>query len=243
MSEVLPLLLSLLLGIAAGLALARLRQPRQIMSHHMPADPDHDATEELLARLSERSREVDVLRARLASLERLEKDLSLSDPLTGIPNRMLLTERIDHAITRGQRHNTRLGVMVLDLKEFNTLNNQLGCKACDRLLIAVARRLREVVRAEDTVAHLHGDRFAVALEGVFEREDIKRAQESVLRVFAEPFELDDQPVVLEARIGSALYPIDGTDADALLRTAEHGLSKARKGRKTGRATASSKKTG
>jgi diguanylate cyclase (GGDEF)-like protein len=238
-----PLFLSLLLGIAAGFVLARLRQSRQVMSHNAQADADgSDGTEELLARLNERSREVDLLRTRLASLERLEKDLSLSDPLTGIPNRMLLTERIDHAIIRGQRHNTRLGVMVLDLKDFSALDDQLGCKACDRLLIAVARKLREAMRAEDTVSHLHRDRFAIALEGVFEREDIKRAQESVLRVFAEPFELDERTIMLEARIGSALYPLDGKDAEALLRTAEHGLSKARKSRKAGRSTVGNKKT-
>lgn len=242
MPEVLPLVLSFLVGVAAGLVVARLRrrQHYHVMPQGMPTSTG--STEDLLARLAERSREVDTLRARLSSMERLEKDLSLSDPLTGIPNRVLLTERIDHAITRGQRHNTRLGVVVLDLKDFGPLNDRLGRKAGDRLLIAVARKLREVMRAEDTVSHLQGDRFAIALEGVFEREDIERAQESVLRVFAEPFELDDQSVTLEARISSALYPTDGADAEALLRTAEHGLSQARKSHKAGRTSASRKKS-
>lgn len=238
--EFLPLLLSLLVGVAAGFALARLRKRdhAQAMPHGLPSDTHLQG--ELAARLAERTREVDTLRARLTAMGRLEKDLSLSHPLTGIPNRVLLTERIDHAITRGQRHNSRLGVVLLDLKGFGALNERLGRQAADRLLIAVARRLREVMRAEDTVSHLQGDRFAIALEGVFEREDIDRAQESVVRVFSEPFTLDDRGIQLEAHISSALYPADGADAEALLRTAEHGLSQARKSHKAVRPPASAK---
>ncbi|MDX5362648.1 MAG: GGDEF domain-containing protein [Pseudazoarcus pumilus] len=244
MSEFLPLILSLLTGVAVGIAVARLRgrRPQQVMPQTISTSPSDD--DHLAAQLAARTHELESLRARLAALERVEKSLTLSDPLTGIANRTLLTERIDHAITRGQRHNTRLGVVMLQLKDFAALRKRLGEQAADRLLIAAARRLREAVRAEDTVSHLQGDRFAIALEGVFEREDIERAHEAILRAFAEPFEADDQPVALEAEISSALFPADGSDADSLLRAAEHGLSHAGKPRRRtrGKSTAESKQS-
>lgn len=234
MSEIFPLLLSLLTGIAVGLALARLRgrQPKhqqQVMPQTISTCPADDG--QLAAQLAARTHELESLRARLAALERIEKNLTLSDPLTGVANRVLLTERLDHAITRGNRHNARLGVVALQLKDFPALRKQLGQQVADRLLIAAARRLREAVRAEDTVCYLQDERFAIALEGVFEREDIERAHEAILRSFAEPFEVDEQSVSLEAEISSALFPIDGNDADSLLRAAENGLPHGQKPRR------------
>lgn len=237
MLEALPMLLTLIIGIGAGIAIERLRSPRR---QEPPMRASSAELEDLQARLNERTREIGVLQARLTQMERLEKDLTLSDPLTGIANRVLLTERIDHAITRGKRHNTRIGVVMLSLKNFKALHKQLGDQATDRLLVMLARKLREAVRAEDTVSHLQGDLFAIALEGVFESDDIDHAREAVLRVFAEPFTLDDRTITLEAEIGSALHPADGLDADTLLRAAEHGVNGNHKQRKPTRSR--SKKT-
>lgn len=231
MFEALPMLLTLIIGIGAGIAIERLRDSRRVET---PARPTSAETETLTQRLNERTREAEALQARITQLERLEKDLTLSDPLTGVANRVLLTERIDHAITRGKRHNTRIGVLMLSLKNFNTVHKQLGDPAADRLLMMLARKLREAVRAEDTVSHLQDGMFAVALEGVFENEDIERAKESVQRVFAEPFTIDDAAITLEADISSALHPTDGADADTLLRAAEHGITGNHKHRKPAR---------
>lgn len=241
MPEIIPLILSLVIGIAAGIAIERLRgrRPQEVMPQSISTSPEDN--DQLAAQLNARGCEIETLRARLSALERIEKNLTLSDPLTGVANRTLLTERIDHAITRGQRHNTRLGLLMLDLKDFSTLTEQLGQQAADRLLIAAARRLRDAVRAEDTVSHLQGDLFAIGLEGVFEREDIDRAREAVVRVFAEPFELDDRNITLQAEISSALFPMDGTDAESLLRVAEHGLPHAHKPRRAPRAKTGSRK--
>lgn len=237
MPEVIPLILSLVIGIAAGIAIERFRgrRPQEVMPQNISTSPADNG--QLAAQLDARGCEIEALRARLSTQERIEKNLTLSDPTTGMANRTLLTERIDHAITRGQRHNTRLGLLMLELKDFSALTEQLGQQAADRLLIAAARRLREAVRAEDTVSHLQGDLFAIGLEGVFEREDIERAREAVVRVFAEPFELNDKTILLQAEISSALFPMDGADAESLLRAAEHGLPHGHKARRIARAKA------
>lgn len=242
MPEIIPLILSLVIGIAAGIGIERLRgrRPQEVMPQSISTTADNNG--QITAQLNARSSEIETLRARLGALERIEKNLTLSDPLTGMANRTLLTERIDHAITRGQRHNTRLGLLMLELKDFSALTETLGQQAADRLLIAAARRLREAVRAEDTVSHLQGDLFAIGLEGVFEREDIERAREAVVRVFAECFELDDRTITLQAEISSALFPMDGADAESLLRAAEHGLPRTHNTQRAPRAKGGSRKT-
>jgi diguanylate cyclase (GGDEF)-like protein len=233
--EFLSLALILILGLAIGFYAGQVstrRSRARVPSADQVVPVRNSATQaeagDLARKLAERTRELEALRAKLAANERLERDRALTDPLTGIGNGMLLSDRIDHAITRGRRHNARLGILMLDLEEFGPLNERLGRQAGDRLLVEVARKLREAVRAEDTVAHVHGDRFAVALEGVFEREDLERAREAVVRVFAEPFVLDDEEIELKARIGSALFPTDGENAETLLRAAEHQLSVGRR---------------
>lgn len=232
--EALPMFLTLIIGIGAGVAIERLCSCRRSEPHASQHTPHVPA--ELDSRLSDRAREIETLRTRITEMEQQGKTQALSDPLTGAANHMLLTERIDHAITRGQRHNTRIGLLMLDLKNFSTLNERFDQPTVDHLLIMLARKLREAVRAEDTVSHLHGDVFAIALEGVFERDDIDRARESVERVFAEPFALNDHRIKLEAELSSALYPADGSDAEALLRAAEHGISAARMRRNHASAT-------
>ena len=223
--EFLPLILTLIIGIGAGVAIERLRfcRPRDTgTSHHGSHAPD-----ELDARLSERMREIESLRSRIVTLEREEKELVLTDPLTGAANRTLLTDRIEHAITRGLRHNTRIGLLMICLRDFSGLSERFGTPSAERLLEMLTKRLSKAVRAEDTVAYLQGEVFAIALEGVFERDDLDRARKAVEQAFSEPFVLDDTSITLEADLSSALYPADGRDAEALLRTVEHGISAVR----------------
>lgn len=217
-------LLFLILGISAGVAVERLRSARR---DARSAHRDDPRVEALQARLHERTRDVQELRARLAHMERQFREQTLSDPLTGVANRMLLTERIEHAITRGRRHNTRVGVLMLSVPQLHALRPRIGDTATDALLQRLAGRLREAVRAEDTVSHLQEGLFAVALEGVFAHDDLERAREAVLRAFAEPFTVDGSAVTLEARVACALHPADGENADTLLRAAEHGLARER----------------
>lgn len=241
MSDSTSLLIMFALGVAAGIVIGLVAARRRSAAEASPAPvvaqtPSASTLEadRLARQLAERTRELEAANAKLSARDRVEQSITLSDPLTGIANRSLLTERIDHAILRCKRNNGRFGTLMIDINGFGTLHDRIGRAGSDRLLIEVARRLRAAVRSEDTVARLVADRFGVVLEGVFEREDIERAIESVMRVFAEPFTLDDEQFELSASISSALYPLDGEDAETLLRTSEHALILTKKRRDSAR---------
>lgn len=234
-SPILSHLVWFALGLAVGVAILHLLRRKSIETERPLANPApalmparNSDEVELLRRIADLKRELEAANAKLAAKDRIEHTIALSDALTGVANRSLLAERIDHAIVRGRRHNARLGVLILGLNNFKAIDEQFGRPAADKLLIAIARKLRDTVRSEDTVARLVADRFAIALEGVFEREDVDRAIESVMRVFAEPFAIEEQPVTLTVSVGSALFPSDGEDAESLLRVAEHALSQGKK---------------
>lgn len=238
MSDSISLLIMFALGVAAGIVVGLVAARRRSAAAADPAPVVAQApsastleADRLARQLAERTRELEAANAKLTTRDRVEQSITLSDPLTGIANRTLLTERIDHAILRCKRNNGRFGTLMIDVNDFGTLHDRVGRAASDRLLIEIARRLRSAVRSEDTVARLVADRFGVVLEGVFEREDIERATESVMRAFSEPFTLDNEQIEVSASVSSALYPVDGEDAEALLRASEHALilSKKRRG--------------
>jgi diguanylate cyclase (GGDEF)-like protein/PAS domain S-box-containing protein len=145
------------------------------------------------------------------------------DDLTGLPNRALLRDRIEHALASGCRDGSRVAVLFLDLDGFKVVNDSLGHAAGDELLAAVAARLQTCVRPGDSVARLGGDEFAVLL--VEDRDD--RAADVVasraLEAFRAPFDLDGRQVVVSASIGIATgSPVDAT-ADTLLRDADAAM--------------------
>ena len=126
------------------------------------------------------------------------------DPLTGLANRALLRERLQHALARVARSREPLAVMFIDLDEFKSVNDSLGHDVGDELLQAVAVRLRESGRPADTIARRGGDEFAVLLEGMFNAAEAPRVAERIIRMFTAPFELDGHPVSIGASIGLAL---------------------------------------
>ncbi len=126
------------------------------------------------------------------------------DPLTGLANRALLRERLQHALARVARSREPLAVMFIDLDEFKAVNDSMGHDAGDELLKAVAARLRESVRPADTIARLGGDEFAILLEGMLSASEGPRVAERIIRTFTTPFELDGHPVSIGASIGLAL---------------------------------------
>jgi diguanylate cyclase (GGDEF)-like protein/PAS domain S-box-containing protein len=126
------------------------------------------------------------------------------DPLTGLANRALLRERLQHALARVTRSREPLAVMFIDLDEFKAVNDSMGHDAGDELLKAVAGRLRESVRPADTIARLGGDEFAILLEGMLSATEAPRVAERIIRTFTTPFELDGHPVSIGASIGLAL---------------------------------------
>ena len=159
-----------------------------------------------------------------AQLERLAH----YDPLTALPNRLLLTSRLEHAIQRAQRQQGRLAVLFIDLDRFKHVNDSLGHPTGDALLRAVAGRLGQRIRHEDTLARLGGDEFVVVLESLGRADEAGNVAQSLIDALAEPFQLEDgRPLYLGASIGISLYPEDGEEALQLLRNADTVMSQAK----------------
>ena len=145
------------------------------------------------------------------------------DPLTGAPNRRLLSDRLEQAIVHADRSGQSLAVSFLDLDGFKAINDQFGHVEGDRLLIGVADNLKNVLRAGDTLARLGGDEFVLLLTDIHSPEECAQVLERVLHAVAAPVVLENKPVSVSASIGVSLYPLDPSDADTLLRHADQAM--------------------
>ena len=164
--------------------------------------------------------------------QRLE-DLVHHDPLTGLPNRVLLADRLAHAMAQADRAGTRLAVCYLDLDGFKPVNDTWGHETGDRLLIEIAQRLLGCVRAGDTVARLGGDEFVLLLGGLPERDDCTGALPRLQAAVCTPCVLDGRVLAVSASIGVTVYPDDASDADTLLRHADQAMYSAKQAGRNG----------
>ena len=150
------------------------------------------------------------------------------DPLTGLANRALCTDRINQAVQAHAAHDFKAAVLVLDLERFSFVNDSFGRQAGDELLRQVGRRLQEVVAPSGTVARVADDAFALVFTDLREDADVARlVEERVAARMSEPFDVNGQELRVAFKCGVALYPDDGRDADALLRNAETALKNAK----------------
>jgi len=149
------------------------------------------------------------------------------DPLTGLPNRRLLADRLDHAIVRTNRTGGSLAVCLLDLDGFKDINQRWGQATGDRLLVQIARALSAVIRADDTLARLGGDEFVLLMSNVGTPEECVQALDRVLAAIRAPLDLGCTVARISASIGVARYPDDHGDADALLRHADQAMYQAK----------------
>ncbi|WP_018228885.1 EAL domain-containing protein [Methyloversatilis universalis] len=149
------------------------------------------------------------------------------DPLTGLANRVLLEDRLTQAMARARRQDRLLAVCVLDLDDFKAVNDHLGHEAGDALLQEIARRLGHSVRADDTVARLGGDEFVVLLGALSDVAEMETCLQRMLDALAEPVRVAGSSVVTPASIGVTLYPLNDSDADALLRHADQAMYEAK----------------
>ncbi|ARJ67240.1 PAS domain S-box protein [Magnetospirillum sp. ME-1] len=155
------------------------------------------------------------------------------DTLTGLPNRLLLEDRVHHAIEVAKREGRRIGLMFLDLDRFKIVNDSLGHVAGDQLLKVVADRLRHTLRRSDTVARLGGDEFVVVLTHFQSSSELAEVAEKISAALDEPVELAGHKVHVGASIGIALYPEDGDNFNALMKDADTAMYRAKqKGRNT-----------
>ncbi|SFN56938.1 PAS domain S-box-containing protein/diguanylate cyclase (GGDEF) domain-containing protein [Formivibrio citricus] len=149
------------------------------------------------------------------------------DVLTGLPNRMLLADRLRHAIAEGQRNGKTVAVVYLDLDGFKEVNDRYGHEAGDKLLIAIAQRFTGALRAVDTVARLGGDEFVAVLADQDSPQSCLPALERLLQAAAEPVTLEDAVLHVSGSAGVACYPQDGDEADVLMRHADQAMYQAK----------------
>ncbi|TCW85129.1 diguanylate cyclase [Burkholderia sp. SRS-46] len=149
--------------------------------------------------------------------------LANHDALTGLPNRNLLNDRMEQAMSQARRTGQLVAVMVLDLDRFKHINDNFGHSVGDGLLRAVAARLKAAVRDGDTVARLGGDEFVVMLVNLSTPADADAIARKILGTFVAPFSLDAHDLHVTTSVGVSLCPLDGADAETLLRTADAAL--------------------
>jgi diguanylate cyclase (GGDEF)-like protein/PAS domain S-box-containing protein len=149
------------------------------------------------------------------------------DMLTGLPNRLLLADRIDQAIAMAPRHGKKVAVLFLDLDGFKQINDTLGHAAGDELLKSVARRLSGCVRASDTVSRQGGDEFVVLLAEVGETADAAITARRMLTAVGEAHGIDGQDLQVTTSIGVSVYPDDGPDAESLIKAADIAMYQAK----------------
>ena len=194
------------------------------------ADAVRRARDELEVRVLERTAELAGANTRLQAeiVERRQAEarvhhMAYHDSLTGLPNRLLLSDRLDRALLAAERTGRSLAVMFLDLDRFKTINDTLGHVAGDQLLKEVATRLCGAVRASDTVARLGGDEFVVLLPGLRARDEATQVADKIIDVLAQPFPLEGHVLHVTPSIGICVYPDDGIDAETLMRHADAAM--------------------
>jgi diguanylate cyclase (GGDEF)-like protein/PAS domain S-box-containing protein len=205
-----------------------------VTAQHEASDAVRRARDELELRVDARTAELAGANALLQDeiIERRQAEarvlhMAYHDSLTGLPNRALLSDRLQQAIRAAQRAGTRLAVMFLDLDRFKTINDSLGHATGDFLLKEVASRLCHAVRSSDTVARLGGDEFVVLVPGVGTREECSQVGDKIIEVLGAPVRFEGHSLHISPSIGICLYPDDGGDVDLLMRHADAAMYQAK----------------
>jgi diguanylate cyclase (GGDEF)-like protein/PAS domain S-box-containing protein len=149
------------------------------------------------------------------------------DSLTGLPNRLLLNDRLGQAIALAQRHKDHIAVLFMDLDGFKHINDSLGHLVGDKLLQSVAGRLRQHVRTPDTVSRQGGDEFVLLLQEVRGPEDVAVTASRVLKAVSQAHSIDEHDLFVTASIGVSMYPDDGSDANTLMKNADTAMYQAK----------------
>ena len=191
---------------------------------------------------SQRSKAQMALQDEHASLEKalIERDAlqvaltekAFHDPLTKLPNRALLFDRLQFALTSALRNDQCIGVLFLDLDGFKEVNDKFGHQLGDQLLVAVAERLRKPVRLEDTVSRLGGDEFVIVINRGVNENDVTEIAGRIIEELSRPFELGDIKVEISASIGIVISTADVDNIDELVGMADKALYQAKAGGKS-----------
>ena len=160
--------------------------------------------------------------SRIQAEERLQY-MATHDGLTGLPNSVLLNDRLDAALARAHRARRRVGVMFLDLDHFKDVNDTLGHRVGDLLLKELARRIRAALRQSDVLARIAGDEFVVVLEDLPDENAPERVARMILEEVRRPFHVEGNEIHVSGSLGLAVHPDDGNDAETLLKNADAAM--------------------
>ncbi len=154
-----------------------------------------------------------------------EKALHMAghDPLTGLPNRNLMRDRLDHELIRAKRNNTKIAILFVDLNDFKLVNDRMGHKAGDHALQHITKVMKHCVRASDTIARFGGDEFVVIMPDVDDQTSVTSICEKLAQSLVIPFELDGVEVQIGASIGISIYPDHANTSEALLEMADKAM--------------------
>jgi diguanylate cyclase (GGDEF)-like protein len=156
------------------------------------------------------------------------RNMALHDPLTGLPNRILLDDRLEQAIRSAARDRHEFALLFVDLDRFKPVNDAHGHKVGDELLKVVAHRLRNCLRAADTVARTGGDEFVVVLHRIQSEAGIKDVGEKILAELSRPFGIGGLDLEISCSIGASIYPRDGIELQTLIVKADAAMYSAKK---------------
>jgi diguanylate cyclase (GGDEF)-like protein len=155
------------------------------------------------------------------------------DPLTSLPNRRLLFELLQKTFDIAERNGSRVGVIYIDLDDFKPINDRFGHAAGDRALVAIAERLRAMLRASDTVARVGGDEFVAVLAAVKDRQDIVLTAKKILEECTQPLLVSDSSCRVGFSMGIAIFPDDGGTIERILNAADAAMYRIKRGEKNG----------
>ena len=155
------------------------------------------------------------------------RQITLHDALTGLPNRVLFEQRLEHGLIQAKRHGWELAVLFIDIDNFKSINDSYGHDLGDKVLLMVANRLRSSVREEDTVCRWGGDEFVCLLLDVKQEAHVTRLAEKMVNRIAEACEFNGTVLYVRPSMGIAIYPADGETADILFKNADTAMYKAK----------------
>jgi diguanylate cyclase (GGDEF)-like protein len=188
---------------------------------------------------SERQRRLLFAQAQsMGEAHELHEQMALHDPLTNLPNRNLLSERMEQSLARAKRRDNQFSVMFIDLDDFKTVNDNYGHVIGDQVLVAIADRLKKHVRTEDTVARIGGDEFVVLSDHIEDEHDVRIAAARILSEIAEPIvlrlrESDSVTINITGSLGISICPRDGISLQQLVERADDAMYQVKK---TGKGT-------
>jgi len=160
--------------------------------------------------------------------EEESRKFALHDALTGLPNRVLFEERLDHGLIQAKRHGWKLAVLFMDIDNFKNINDSYGHDLGDKVLLTVADRLQSSVREEDTVSRWGGDEFVCLLSEFKQEADVTRLAEKIVSRISEAVKFNGTVLSIGVSVGIAIYPTDGKTADILFKNADTAMYKAKR---------------